>query len=118
MKSYGDIDSKFRFVIIAAKRAKQLLRGAKPKLKSKSKNPIRIALNEVAQNLIDYEIIESKKEEISKPEEQVFIGEELMEEGEEKEEKAVGLKSKKEVEHELEEEIDENAKEDVTEKEK
>lgn len=88
MKTYGDIDSKFRFVILASKRAKELLRGAKPKIKSKSKNPIRIAQDEVAQNLIDYEIIQPKKEEELEPEEEKFIKEELkheIEDGSEKE---------------------------------
>lgn len=87
MKSHGDIDSKFRFVIIAAKRAKLLLTGAKPKIRSKSKNPIRIAQNEVAQGLIGYEIIQPKEEKTAKPEED-FIGEEIEEkvkEGEKKE---------------------------------
>jgi len=79
LKSHGDIDSKFRFVIIAAKRAKLLLTGVKPKIKSKSKNPIRIAQNEVAQGLIDYEIVQPEED---------FIGEEIEEkvkEGEKKE---------------------------------
>ena len=43
MENLGKIDSKFRYVIIAAKRAKQLLKGARPKVKSRSRNPIRIA---------------------------------------------------------------------------
>jgi DNA-directed RNA polymerase subunit omega len=77
LKTYGEIDSKFRFVILAAKRAKQLLHGAKPRIKSKSKNPIRIAQKEVRDGFIDYELIEVKKEEIQEPAEEGFIGEEI-----------------------------------------
>ena len=77
MKIYTEIDSKFRFVILASKRAKQLLHGAKPKVKSKSKNPIRVAQNEVRSGLVDYEIIEPIIEEVHVPKEEGFIGEEI-----------------------------------------
>lgn len=77
MKTYTEIDSKFRFVILASKRAKQLLHGARPKVKSKSKNPIRVALNEVRSGLVDYEIIEPIIEEVQVPKEEGFIGEEI-----------------------------------------
>jgi DNA-directed RNA polymerase subunit omega len=77
LKIYGELDSKFRFVILAAKRARQLLGGAKPKIKSKSKNPIRIAQKEVREGFIDYELVEIKKEEIPEPAEEGFIGEEI-----------------------------------------
>ena len=76
-KTYGNIDSKFKFVIIASKRAKELLRGAKPKVKSKTKSLIRIAQEEVREGLIDYEIVPKKKEEEYKPDEEDFIGEEI-----------------------------------------
>lgn len=77
MKAYGDLDSKFRFVILASKRAKQLLQGAKPKIKTKSKNLIQIAQKEVKQRLIDYEIVQPKAEEFQGIEDEAFIGEEL-----------------------------------------
>jgi len=86
LKPYGDIDSKFRFVILASKRAKQLLRGSKPRVKSKSKNPIRVAQLEVRKGLVDYDIVEPKKEEVRKPEDEGFIGEEIREKREEAEE--------------------------------
>ena len=79
MERYGDLDSKFRFVILASKRAKQLLQGSKPKLKTRSKNLIRIAQAEVRAGLIDYEIIQPKKEEAHEAED-IFIGEEIKEE--------------------------------------
>lgn len=97
MKTYTEIDSKFRFVILASKRAKQLLHGARPKVKSKSKNPIRVALNEVRSGLVDYEIIEPIIEEVHVPKEDGFIGEEIgiKEEIEEEAAKKVQRRDKK-----------------------
>ena len=97
MKTSAEIDSKFRFVIVAAKRAKQLIRGSKPKIKSKSKNPIRIAQLEVTKGLVSYDIIELKKEHVRTPEEEGFIGEKIRDEGEEPIKKDEG-KAKKKVE--------------------
>jgi len=77
LKTYGDIDSKFRFVILASMRAKQLLRGAKPSVKSKSKNLIRVAQEEVKKGLIDYEIVQDKQESFHEPYEEMLIGEEV-----------------------------------------
>lgn len=67
-------------------RAKQLLSGAKPRVKSKSKNLIRIAQEEVKQGLVDYEIVKAEKEEIeefSDSDEGAFIGEEVVQDVEE-----------------------------------
>lgn len=74
MDAFGNIDSKYRFIIIAAKRAKQLLKGAKPKIQGRSKNPIRIAQTEVRSGLIDYEIIPARMDEVPEREERVFVG--------------------------------------------
>lgn len=73
MKNIGTVDSKFRYVIIAAKRAKQLLKGAKPKIKSKSKNPIRIAQEEVMSGQVEYEIIPVGAEEVIERDEGVPV---------------------------------------------
>jgi DNA-directed RNA polymerase subunit K/omega len=78
LKDLGNVDSKYRFVIIASKRAKELLKGAKPRLKSKSRNPIRIAQNEVKLGLVEFEILKTKKEDVPEPEERVFLGEEVV----------------------------------------
>jgi len=96
LKTSTEIDSKFRFVILAAKRAKQLLRGSKPRLKSKSKNPIRVAQLEVVEGLVHYDIVEPKKEQVRKLEEEGFIGEEIREKGEvpSKEDKVKARKKK------------------------
>ena len=78
MDSFGNVDSKFRFVILASKRAKQLLKGAKPKIKAKSRNLIRIAQSEVKAGLIEYEIIPTGKEEIPEPDERLFVGADIV----------------------------------------
>ncbi len=78
MKSYDGIDSKFRYVIISSKRAKELIKGAKPKIKSKSKNPIRIAQEEVKKGLIAYDIIQPKAENTHESNDDILVGEELI----------------------------------------
>ena len=52
------IDSKYRKILIAAKRSKQLQRGAKPRVNVPNAKPTRVALEEVEQGLIDFELIE------------------------------------------------------------
>lgn len=56
-------DSKFRFIIVAAQRAKQLLKGGRPKIKSRHRSPIRIAQEELKSGAIKYEILPLKREE-------------------------------------------------------
>jgi len=74
LDKYGhNIDSKFRFVIVASKRAKQLLRGSKPKLRSKSRNLIRIAQQEVQAGSVDFEILPVGKEEFPEAEDRVLV---------------------------------------------
>ena len=55
------VGSKYRFIIVAAARAKQLQNNAKPKIKTKSTKPAHIAMREVEQGLVAFEI--SKVEE-------------------------------------------------------
>jgi DNA-directed RNA polymerase omega subunit len=50
------IGSKYRFIIIAAERAKQLQNNAKPKLETKSTKPAFIAMKELEENLLSFEI--------------------------------------------------------------
>jgi len=111
LKNFGNIDSKFRFVHLASKRAKMLLKGAKPKIRPKSKNPIRIAQAEVKEGLIDFEIIKSPKEELPEAEERVFLGGDAVEEVEEaSDESAEGAEEvvdEEEAESELSVEFDE-----------
>ncbi len=50
-----EIDSKYRLVVLAAKRSKQLQRGAKPRIFSSAKKSTRIALEEVRRGLVQYQ---------------------------------------------------------------
>ena len=60
----GQIDSKFRYIIVAAKRTRQLQGGSTPLVKGQSKKFTRIAREEVASGLVNFEIVgdESKDE--------------------------------------------------------
>jgi len=89
LKDLGNVDSKYRFVIVASKRAKELLKGAKSRLKSRSRNPVRIAQSEVKLGLVEFEILKAKKEDVPEPEERVFLGDEVVAEIEEEEAGAV-----------------------------
>lgn len=48
------MDSKFRRVLVAASRAEQIMRGARPKVEAGKRKPTRIALEEVDQSLISW----------------------------------------------------------------
>ncbi len=50
------VGSKYRFIIIAAERAKQLQNNARPKIKTKSTKPAYIAMKELEDGLISFEI--------------------------------------------------------------
>lgn len=50
------IDSKYRLVLLAAKRSKQLQRGAKPRIPSGAKKNTRVALDEVQRGLVQYQL--------------------------------------------------------------
>ncbi len=98
MDAFGNIDSKYRFIILAAKRAKQLLKGAKPKIQGKSKSLIRIAQAEVRSGLIEYEIIPARMDDIPEREERVFVGGGIPDEAVESD----GLAGKDAVEEDIE----------------
>jgi len=49
------IDSTFRFVLLAARRAEQLMRGARPRVEIGSPKPTRIALREVSEDLVNWD---------------------------------------------------------------
>ncbi len=55
-----ELDSKYRLIIIAAKRSKQLQRGAKPRIDidTQKHKTTRIALEEVIQGKVPFEITE------------------------------------------------------------
>jgi len=49
------IDSKFRFVLLAAERAEQMLRGAKPKIDMGELKATRIAMMEISNDLVEWD---------------------------------------------------------------
>ena len=53
----GQIDSKFRYIIVAAKRTRQLQGGSTPLVQGLSKKFTRIAQEEVAAGLVNFEIV-------------------------------------------------------------
>jgi DNA-directed RNA polymerase subunit omega len=59
-----EMDSKFRFITVAAQRAKQLQNGAKPRVETRSRKPTRIAMQEVLAGAVSWEV----KDETVKPE--------------------------------------------------
>lgn len=52
-----EIDSKYRLVLLAAKRSKQLQKGARPRLQSMAKKTTRVALEEVQHGLVQYHLV-------------------------------------------------------------
>ena len=50
------VDSKFRFITVAAQRAKQLQAGAKPRVDTESRKPTRIAVEETIAETISWEL--------------------------------------------------------------
>ena len=59
------IDSKYRLIILAAKRSKQLQRGAQPRIEidPQKHKPTRIALEEVMRGRVHFDIKDGKEEE-------------------------------------------------------
>jgi len=65
MKKYEElIDSKFKLVSIAAKRCKELKSGHIPRMFVASKNPCRIALEEVKAGVVRFENLPPKKKSV------------------------------------------------------
>jgi DNA-directed RNA polymerase subunit K/omega len=72
VETFGNVDSKFRFIILASKRAKQILKGAKPKIEMKSRNAVRVAQAEIMENLVEYEILPLNAVDSREPEDRVL----------------------------------------------
>ena len=50
------VDSKFRYVLLVAKRAEQLIQGSHPKMKSKHAKPTRVAMEEVDRQQVKWQL--------------------------------------------------------------
>ena len=103
MEDQKVVDSKFRLVILAAKRAKQLLKGSRKKIETQVENPLSIALEEIKQGKVDFEILLSEDLEQESGENLFMIGNEESTE-------AVPSKADPEAASEM---IDSNEKEEV-----
>ncbi len=62
-KDIPDIDSKYRFILLAAQRAKQIQRGANPRvdLDPRKIKPTTIARKEFSENKVNFEFIAKDK---------------------------------------------------------
>ncbi len=49
------IDSRFRFVLLAAARAEQMMRGAEPKVDLGPAKPSRVAMEEIGRDLVEWD---------------------------------------------------------------
>ncbi len=57
-----EFDSKFRFILVAAERARQIQNGASPTIDVESRKPSYVAIKEVEQSRVPYKILEENEE--------------------------------------------------------
>ena len=57
-----NVDSKFRYVLLIAKRAEQLIQGASPKIRSRHAKPTRVAMEEIDRNQVKWQLREPVEE--------------------------------------------------------
>lgn len=53
-------DSNYRYVLVAARRARQLLSGARPMVETPTRKPCRVAMEEIAAGKVAYVVGEPK----------------------------------------------------------
>ena len=60
-KPQVEIDSKYRMIILAAQRSKQLQRGATPRVDAdmRKQKPTRVAMKEIEKQKVDFEVFEN-----------------------------------------------------------
>jgi len=61
MQPLNGIDSKFRLAILVARRAKQLIGGARKKVEVKSENPLTVAMEEFRQGKTDFDVLNEEE---------------------------------------------------------
>jgi DNA-directed RNA polymerase omega subunit len=49
------IDSTFRYILVAARRAEQLMLGARPKVETQHSRPSKIAMREITDELVEWD---------------------------------------------------------------
>ena len=62
------VDSKYRFILLAARRARQLQGGAKPLIHTSSRKPTRIAQEELKAGVLQFEYLTPPTLELTPPE--------------------------------------------------
>ncbi|MGQ9618874.1 MAG: DNA-directed RNA polymerase subunit omega [Candidatus Aminicenantia bacterium] len=62
MKDSNGLESKFREVLVVSRRAKELLKGSKPLVKTKEKHPLKIAIEELEKGKLGVKLIEKLEE--------------------------------------------------------
>jgi DNA-directed RNA polymerase subunit omega len=55
-----NVDSKYRFILLSAKRARQLQSGARPLIQTTNKRSTKVAQLEVASNLVPFENLQAE----------------------------------------------------------
>ena len=50
------VDSRFRYVLLIAKRAEQLIQGSLPKQRSRHAKPTRVAMDEIDRNQVKWQL--------------------------------------------------------------
>jgi DNA-directed RNA polymerase subunit omega len=61
------VDSKFRFVLLAANRAEQLMRGARPKLEPANRKHTVLAMRELSQGVVGWDYGPAPQPEVPEP---------------------------------------------------
>jgi DNA-directed RNA polymerase subunit omega len=56
MKLMEGFDSNYRYILVAARRARQLQGGARPRVETKSRKPCRIAMDELQAGKVEWSI--------------------------------------------------------------
>lgn len=61
MELMKGFDSNYRFVLVAARRARQLQSGSRPMIEVNTRKPTRVAMEEVNAGLVKWQIIDKPK---------------------------------------------------------
>lgn len=65
MNRIENLESKFRFVHVAARRARQLQTGARPLISTPLRKATRIAVEEVLSNVVQYEVLDNEQQAVN-----------------------------------------------------
>lgn len=60
MKLIEGFDSNYRYILVAARRARQLQNGSKPRVETKSRKPCRVAMEELGAGKVEWSVGEGR----------------------------------------------------------